>query len=35
LEVGHRIGRRIEYDVGILAGGVLTAVSIAIGVGLI
>jgi putative Mn2+ efflux pump MntP len=35
LELGHRIGRRIEYDAGLLAGGVLTAVGIAIAAGLI
>jgi putative Mn2+ efflux pump MntP len=35
LEVGHRIGRQIEYNLGILGGGVLTAVGIAIAAGLI
>jgi putative Mn2+ efflux pump MntP len=35
LELGHRIGRRIEYDAGLLGGGVLAAVGVAIAVGLI
>jgi manganese efflux pump family protein len=35
LELGHRIGRRIKYDAGLLGGGVLAAVGIAIAAGLI
>jgi manganese efflux pump family protein len=35
LELGHRIGRRIEYDAGLLGGGVLAAVGVAIATGLI
>lgn len=34
LELGHRIGRQIEYDAGMLSGSVLAAVGLAITAGL-
>lgn len=34
LEVGHRIGRQIEYDAGMLGGSVLAALGLPITAGL-